>query len=107
MKGYSAPIWMTFRQALELNAHVRKGERGSTVVFASTITRSGTDKETGEETEATVPFLKSYTCSMSSRSKDCPRISMRSRSHGLTRFSGSSAPRRFFCQHKSRYPPRR
>jgi antirestriction protein ArdC len=28
-KGYSAPIWMTFRQALELNAHVRKGERGA------------------------------------------------------------------------------
>jgi antirestriction protein ArdC len=23
-KGYSAPIWMTFRQAMELNAHVRK-----------------------------------------------------------------------------------
>jgi antirestriction protein ArdC len=31
-KGYSAPIWMTFRQAHELDAHVRKGERGSTVV---------------------------------------------------------------------------
>jgi antirestriction protein ArdC len=31
IKGYSAPIWMTFRQALELDAHVRKGERGSTV----------------------------------------------------------------------------
>jgi antirestriction protein ArdC len=60
-KGYSAPIWMTFRQALELNAHVRKGERGSTVVYASKITRSGTDAETGEETEATIPFLKSYT----------------------------------------------
>jgi antirestriction protein ArdC len=60
-KGYSAPIWMTFRQALELNAHVRKGERGSTVVYASTFTRNGTDQETGEETEATVPFLKSYT----------------------------------------------
>jgi antirestriction factor ArdC-like protein len=27
-KGYSAPIWMTFRQALELDARVRKGERG-------------------------------------------------------------------------------
>lgn len=60
-KGYSAPIWMTFRQALELNAHVRKGERGSTVVYASKITRTGTDAETGEETEATIPFLKSYT----------------------------------------------
>ena len=61
MKGYSAPIWMTFRQALELNAHVRKGERGSTVVYASTITRTGTDERTGEETAETIPFLKSYT----------------------------------------------
>jgi antirestriction protein ArdC len=60
-KGYGAPIWMTFRQALELGAHVRKGERGSTVVYASKVTRTGTDAETGEETEATIPFLKSYT----------------------------------------------
>jgi antirestriction protein ArdC len=60
-KGYSAPIWITFRQALELDAHVRKGERGSTVVYASKFTRTGTDQETGEETEATIPFLKSYT----------------------------------------------
>jgi len=28
-KGYSAPIWMTFRQAKELNAHVKKGEKAS------------------------------------------------------------------------------
>ena len=60
-KGYSAPIWMTFRQALELSAHVRKGERGSTVVYASTVTRTGTDGKTGEETEQAIPFLKSYT----------------------------------------------
>jgi antirestriction protein ArdC len=67
-KGYSAPIWMTFRQALELDAHVRKGERGSTVVYASTVTRTGTKPapvqtgaETGEETAETIPFLKSYT----------------------------------------------
>jgi len=36
--GYAAPIWMTFRQALELGAHVRKGERGSLVVYANTVT---------------------------------------------------------------------
>ena len=58
-KGYSEPIWMTFQQALELNAHVRKGECGSTVVYASKITRTGTDHETGEETEQAIPFLKS------------------------------------------------
>jgi antirestriction protein ArdC len=26
-KGYSAPIWMTFKQALEFKAHIRKGEQ--------------------------------------------------------------------------------
>jgi hypothetical protein len=28
-QGFAAPIWMTLKQALELNAHVRKGEKGS------------------------------------------------------------------------------
>ena len=31
-KGFVAPIWMTFKQALELGGHVRKGEKGSLVV---------------------------------------------------------------------------
>ena len=33
-RGFGAPIWMTFRQALELGGHVRKGEHGATVVYA-------------------------------------------------------------------------
>ena len=33
-KGFAAPIWMTFRQAKELGGHVRKGEKGSLVVYA-------------------------------------------------------------------------
>ena len=36
-QGFTAPIWMTFKQALELNAHVRKGEKGH---WSSTPTRS-------------------------------------------------------------------
>jgi antirestriction protein ArdC len=60
-KGYSAPLWMTFKQALELNAHVRKGEQGSLVVFASKITRTETDAGTGEESERDIPFMKGYT----------------------------------------------
>jgi antirestriction protein ArdC len=30
-RGYNAPIWMTYRQAAELGAQVRKGEKGSLV----------------------------------------------------------------------------
>ena len=39
-RHYAAPIWMTFKQALELGGHVRKGEKGSPVVYANTIIRS-------------------------------------------------------------------
>jgi antirestriction protein ArdC len=59
-KGYSAPIWMTFKQALELGGAVRKGERGSLVVYASTFSRTEANESTGEESARDIPFLKSY-----------------------------------------------
>ena len=58
-RGYAAPTWMTFRQAKELGALVRKAETGSLVVYANTITRRETDAETGEEEERDIPFMKS------------------------------------------------
>ncbi len=60
-KGYSAPVWLTFRQAQEAGAHVRKGERGSLVVYASTLSRTKADPQTGEESERDIPFMKGYT----------------------------------------------
>ncbi len=60
-KGYASPVWMTFKQALEFNAHVRKGETGSLVVYADKITRTETDATTGEEAERAIPFMKGYT----------------------------------------------
>ena len=59
--GFAAPIWMTFKQALELNAHVRKGEKGSLVVYANSITRKETDDATGEEIDREIHFMKGYT----------------------------------------------
>jgi antirestriction protein ArdC len=60
-KGFAAPIWMTFKQALEFDAHVRKGEQGSLVVYADKIIRAETDADTGEEAERAIPFMKGYT----------------------------------------------
>jgi antirestriction protein ArdC len=60
-KGYTAPIWITYKQAAELGAQVRKGEHGSLVVYASKTTRTETDTATGNETERNIPFLKGYT----------------------------------------------
>ncbi len=59
-RGFAAPIWMTYRQAKELGAHVRKGEKSALVVYASTITRTEADADTGEEEEQSIPFMKGY-----------------------------------------------
>lgn len=58
-RGFAHPMWMTFKQALELGAAVRKGETGSLVVFASRFTRTETDSA-GEEFDREIPFLKGY-----------------------------------------------
>jgi antirestriction protein ArdC len=55
-QNFAAPIWMTFKQASELDAHIRKGEKGSLVVYADSITRKETD-----EIDREIPFLKGYT----------------------------------------------
>lgn len=59
--GYSAPLWLTYKQAQELGGQVRKGEKGSLVVYANRITRTETDEATGEEHERDIPFMKGYT----------------------------------------------
>jgi antirestriction protein ArdC len=60
-QNFAAPIWMTFKQASELDAHIRKGEKGSLVVYADSITRKVTDEKTGDEIDREIPFLKGYT----------------------------------------------
>jgi antirestriction protein ArdC len=58
--GYVAPIWMTFKQALELGGFVRKGEHGSLVVYANSITKTETNDK-GEDVDREIPFMKGYT----------------------------------------------
>lgn len=60
-RGYSAPIWMTYKQAQALGAQVRKGETGSPVTYADTMRKREQDEATGEESERAIYFLKQYT----------------------------------------------
>ncbi|SAL60274.1 ArdC family protein [Caballeronia humi] len=59
-KGYRSNRWMTFKQALELGASVRKGEHGSLVVYANTVTKID-ENDDGEVTELDIAFMKGYT----------------------------------------------
>jgi antirestriction protein ArdC len=61
-KGFAGQNWLTFRQALDLGGHVRKGERGTTVCYADRFipqTEIERAQRDGDDPEA-VPFLKRF-----------------------------------------------
>ena len=61
--GFAGQSWLTFRQALSVGGHVRKGEKGTTVVYADRFVpgdeRRRAERD-GDEPEA-IPFLKRFT----------------------------------------------
>lgn len=62
-RGYPIQSWLTFRQALALGGHVRKGEQGTTIVYADRFVPKDEQQraaEEGDEPQA-VAFLKRFT----------------------------------------------
>lgn len=59
-QGFDCPLWITYKQAEELGGQVRKGEKGTLVVYANTITKTETNDK-GEDIETAIPFMKGYT----------------------------------------------
>ena len=62
-RGYPSQCWLTFKQALEAGGSVRKGERGTTVVYADRFTpateKRRVEREGGDA--KAIPFLKRFT----------------------------------------------
>lgn len=59
-RGYRSRYWMTYRQATELGAQVRRGETGSISVYYSTFKRTERDPVTGDQSEKNGRFLRWY-----------------------------------------------
>src|SRR5258707_13928058 len=57
--GYCTPRFLTFKQALELGGHVRKGERGTKVYFVKQL-QIREDAE-GDTLTRLVPMMREYT----------------------------------------------
>jgi antirestriction protein ArdC len=61
-RGYANPYWMTFKKALELGGNVKKGERGTRIVYAGSIAPKGETEQPAEEVkERRISFLKRFT----------------------------------------------
>lgn len=62
-RGYSSQSWLTFKQALDAGGCVRKGEQGTTVVYADRFTPEAEKekaRETGDDPKS-IAFLKRFT----------------------------------------------
>lgn len=61
--GFAGQSWLTFRQALGLGGSVRKGERGTTVVYADRFTPEEERERARRDGDAPqgIPFLKRFT----------------------------------------------
>jgi antirestriction protein ArdC len=72
--GFPGQSWITFRQALALGGNVRKGERGTTVVYADRFVPDDEKRrarETGEDAQA-IPFLKRFTVFNAAQCENLP-----------------------------------
>jgi antirestriction protein ArdC len=61
-RGFAVQEWLTFRQALNLGGHVKKGERGTAICHADTFVPK-TERERARdahEEPSKVPFLKRF-----------------------------------------------
>lgn len=61
LSGFSDPRFLTFKQAQSMGGHVRKGERGTCVMFWKIIKKDMEDSITGETKQKTLPVLKTFT----------------------------------------------
>lgn len=57
-RGFATPIWGTYKQWQAKGAQVRKGERGSAVVFYKELDAPRTEEESGEEAEGKRLFAR-------------------------------------------------
>jgi antirestriction protein ArdC len=75
-RGFAGQSWLTFRQALGLGGHVRKGETGTTVVYADRFTpdeeRRRAERD-GDEPNA-IPFLKRFTVFNTDQCENLPAV---------------------------------
>ncbi|RJE87163.1 ArdC family protein [Paracoccus onubensis] len=72
--GYPTQHWLTYRQAQALGGNVRKGEHGTTVVYADRFTPEDEKRrarETGEH-PGSIPFLKRFTVFNAAQCEDLP-----------------------------------
>lgn len=99
MAPFSSPLWMTFKQAKDVGANVRKGEHGTHVVLfkpfkVKDVNATG---ENGEAAEKTIPLLRTFTVFNTSQIDNLPEKYMVKPKPALDQFSDNEEAERLLA----------
>lgn len=72
LRGYGDPRWGTFKAVKEMGGHVRKGEKGTSVILWKPVRRE--KEEAGQVVDASYRLLKSYTVFNAEQCEDLPPL---------------------------------
>lgn len=59
--GYASRAWLTFKQALDMGGHVRKGEKGTLGIYFDSYERDAPGDGDGEPGKRRIAFAKAFT----------------------------------------------
>ena len=108
-RGFAGQSWLTFRQALGLGGNVRKGEHGTTVVYADRFMpedeRRRAERD-GDEPGA-IPFLKRFTVFNTDQCEDLPDEIVVDRAAARARGLILPQAEALIARHRRRFPHRR
>ena len=60
-KGLQSKWWATYRQWQQLGTHVRRGEKGTQIIFFKPIVVEKSKDANGDQVEKTIPLLRTFT----------------------------------------------
>lgn len=60
LSPFTSPYWLTYNQASSLKGNVKKGSKGTQIVFWK-FSKVKTQKADGTDSEKSIPFLRTYT----------------------------------------------
>src|SRR5207237_370037 len=72
-RGFGLPRFVTFKQALDCGAHVRKGEHGTNIYFVKRLEVRDKEAEGDDEQTRIIPMMREFTVFHTSQCEGLPQ----------------------------------
>lgn len=98
MTDYSSNQWLTFQQAKQAGGNVKKGEKGTTVVFFKPLTIKEKAEAQGDDKEKVIPLLRSFTVFNTQQIEGLPEKFTQAATQQINEFSDNAAAESLLAQ---------